>query len=169
MLFKQLRTIMEADEAPKKQDKKKSKTTRQKKLQAATSDGVGNEISDIVNAIDKAFATQSLFYVNNSSIKTNVSGNTITLLGAIQAKSGTGKEISKESILSYLQTITIPAIGKEKYDTIDLTLENYETDDLVLTVVAKKKEKLKVAEPKVIPAPVVEPTSTTPPETTPSV
>ena len=164
MLFKQLRTIMEADEAPKKQTKQKSKTTKQTKLQAATSDGIGNEISDIVNEIDKAFATQQLFFVNNSSIKTSVADNTIKLLGAIQARSSKAKEISKESILAYLQTITVAAIGKKKFDSIDLTLENYETDDLILTVVAKAEETPTPTETPVA-TPPAEPTPTPPAET----
>ena len=165
MLFKQLQTIMEADEAPKVVKKQQSKTKKQKEIQSKSSDGVGNEISDIVNEIDKAFATQQLFYVNNSSIKTSVADNTIKLFGAIQAKSSNGKEISKESILSYLQTITLAAIGKKRFDSIDLTLDNYETDDLILTVV--EKPEVKKAE---TPTPV-EPTPTpaTPPVEAPTV
>jgi len=170
MLFKRLRTIMEADEAPIK-DKKKttSKTAKQKKLQKDSSDGVRNEIFDIVTSIDKAFATQTLIYVNKSSIKTSVSENTIKLLGAIHARSGTGKEISKESILAYLQTITIPAIGKKKFDSIDLTLENYETDDLILTVVAKPIEEPEPKPKEPTPAPVETPApEPTPPATPPA-
>jgi len=168
MLFKQLQTIMEADEAPKKETK--SKTTKQKKYQATTSDGIGNELFKKINKIDEALSTQTLYHLATkdkkgktqiSSIKTKVEGNTIVLLGAMNALSKEGKEISHESIVAYFKTL-VAAVLKADFDKVDLTFENYETPDLTLTIMDKVSEVETPTE-----APVAEPTLPPPAETPP--
>ncbi len=160
MLYGQLKTIMEADDATKEEPKldadgnpikepKKvvKKTKRQKELDKTTSDGVGNESADMADKLATLFDTQESFKVKGSSIKTTSSDNTITLKGAANATTRDGQPADPETILTTLQLLTKAKMDTD-FDKFDLGGIEIVGPDLIMTVSIKSEEPKETEETK---------------------